>query len=458
MGGIIGIQNHTNAAELTQVGLFSVQHRGQESCGIAVYDKNTNTFNFHRSSGLVMSGFPSGVLDKLQGQYAIGHVRYPTSGIKYGLQDAQPFVYKTVIGEVAIALSGNLINTEKLIKKVKDKGSLFQHSSGTELIIHMLAQEKGSLEICLKKTLPQLYGGFAAVLLAGDRLAAFRDPHGIRPLVLGKMGDTYIVASETSAIEVMGGEYIRDIKPAELLIIRNNKLVSSFYIKPKETRNCVFEQVYLSRPDSVIREHSVSDARAEMGKRLAQQMKNIKADIVMPIPDSGFFAALGFAKEAGLPFEMGLVRNHYMGRSFLKSSEKIREKAVRLKLLPVDDIIKGKDIVLVDDSLVRGTTAKKIVKLLRERGARKIHLALTSRPIIAPCFYGINTPSRKELIACTHTHKQILKEINADSVTFLTRKNVMEACGGKTGAKDYCDSCFTGKYITKISKETLAKR
>jgi amidophosphoribosyltransferase len=457
MGGVIGISNNENAANLTQVGLFSVQHRGQESCGIVSYDDKTKLFNLQKSNGLVIS-FPAERLEKLKGYYAIGHVRYPTSGHKFGLQDAQPFTFNTALGDVAIALSGNIINKEPLIGQMREKGAILQHSSETELIIHILAQQKKPLEQSLLKTLPQIQGGFAAVMLVGPKLIAFRDPHGIRPLVLGKTGKTYIVSSETSAIEVMGGEYIRDIKPAELLIIEKGKLKSMFYTKPGKLQNCIFEQVYLSRPDAVIRGHSVANARMEMGKSLARQMKDIKADMVIPVPDSGFFAALGFAKESKLPFDMGLVRNHYMGRSFIKSAQSIREMVVKLKLLPILDIVEGKSIVLVDDSLVRGTTSKKLIKMLRDHGARKVHFAVTSPPIISPCFYGINTPSKKELIARTHTREQIKEELGADSVTFITIDNAAKACGGNDGPRGYCDSCFTGKYIYKISRKTMESR
>jgi amidophosphoribosyltransferase len=254
----------------------------------------------------------------------------------------------------------------------------------------------------------------------------------------------------------MGATYVRDVKPAEMLVIENGKLKSSFYAKPGKMQNCIFEQVYLSRPDSIIRGQSVANARMEMGKCLARQMKDIKADIVMPVPDSGIFAAMGFAEQAKIPFEIGLVRNHYLGRSFIKSAQSVRETAVKLKLLPIDDIINGKDIVLVDDSLVRGTTSRRLIKILREHGARKVHFAVTSPPIIAPCFYGINTPSGKELIACTHTHEQLKKALGANSVSFITKQNAARACGGAQGPRGYCESCFTGKYIYKISKKTMA--
>jgi len=458
MGGIIAISGNPKAAMLAQVGLFSLQHRGQESCGIASYDAKAEVFTLHRSGGLVISGFSDENLSKLKGDCAIGHVRYPTSGIKFGLHDAQPFVFDTALGDIAIALSGNIINAGPLLNQMRKNGAILQHSSETELIIHLIAQEKKPLEIALKKVLPRIEGGFGAVILSKGKLIAFRDKHGIRPLVLGKLNGGYIISSETSAIEVMGGQYVREIKPAEMLVIEKGKLKSFLYAKPGKLQNCIFEQVYLSRPDAWIRGQSVANARMEMGKRLARQMKNVKADIVMPVPDSGIFAAMGFAKEAKLPFEMGLVRNHYLGRSFIKSAQHIREMVVKLKLLPIADIVKGKNIILVDDSLVRGTTSKKLIRILRGHGANKVHFAVTSPPIIAPCFYGINTPSKKELIACTHTHEQIKKEIGADSMTFITVQNAAQACGGKQGPHGYCDSCFTGKYIYKISKETMDKR
>ena len=458
MGGVIGIAGSKDAAALVQIGLFSVQHRGQESCGIASYDTKDEAFSIRRGNGLVISSFTEETLAKLKGDHAIGHVRYPTTGSKYGLRDAQPFIFDTALGDIAIALSGNIINGPALLKQMHKHGAILQHSAETELIVHLIAQQKKPLVAALKKILPQIEGGFGAVILSKGKLIAFRDKHGIRPLVLGKVGGAYIIASETSAIEVMGGKYLRDIKPAEMLVIEKGKLSGTLYTKPGKLQNCIFEQVYLSRPDAVIRGHSVARARMEMGRLLARQMKHIKADIVMPVPDSGVFAAMGFAKESKLPFEMGLVRNHYLGRSFIKSAQGIREMVVKLKLLPVGDIVKNKNIVLVDDSLVRGTTSKKLTKILRAYGANKIHFAVTSPPIIAPCFYGINTPSKKELIACTHSREQIKKEIGVDSMTFITIRNAAKACGGKQGPGGYCESCFTGKYIYKISKEIMDKR
>ncbi|WP_424244062.1 amidophosphoribosyltransferase [Elusimicrobium posterum] len=458
MGGVIAIAGNEGSAQLVQVGLFSLQHRGQESCGITVYDKDSAFFNYHTGSGLVMSNFKPAILEQLKGSNAIGHVRYPTSGSKVGLEDAQPFMYKCVHGLVSIALSGNLINTESIKDKLAKKGSIFQHSSDTELIVHLLASQKMPLENALKKTLSQIEGGYAAVMLFNDKVIAFRDPLGIRPLVLGKVGNSFVVSSETPAIEVMGGKYIRDIEPAELLIIDGDKLKTSFFTKPKKEHNCIFEQVYLSRPDALMRGKAVAQARMDMGRALARQMKGVKADIVMPVPDSGMFAALGFSKESGLPFEIGLVRNHYMGRSFIKSTQILREMVAKLKLFPIENIVKNKDIILVDDSIVRGTTARQMINVLREHGARKIHFAVTSPPIVAPCFYGINTPSKEELISCTHTHKQIVKAIDVDSLTFITQENAVIACGGIGGPEGFCDSCFTDKYPTKISKATMEAR
>ncbi|MDR0646168.1 MAG: amidophosphoribosyltransferase [Elusimicrobiota bacterium] len=454
MGGIIGIKNHRNAAAFAQIGLFSLQHRGQESCGIASYDTKNRLFTLHRGSGLVMSAFSAEILATLKGDSAIGHVRHPTSGVKSGIYDAQPFTFNTSLGEIAIALSGNIINTKSILAQMRKKGAILQHSSETEFIIHLIAHENKPLEAALKKTLPQIEGGFAAVMISGGKLIAFRDPHGIRPLVLGKIEGAYIVASETSAMEALGGEYIRDIKPAEVIIVENGKIKSFFYTKAGKLQNCIFEQIYMSRPDSVIRAQSVADSRMEMGRRLAGQMQNIKADFVMPVPDSGVFAAMGFAQKANLPFEMGLIRNHYMGRALIKNAQTVRETSVKLKLLPINDIIEDKKIILIDDSIVRGTTSKKIIKLLRANGAKKVHFACTCPPIISPCFYGINMHTKQELIAANYAREQIRKEIGANSVTFLTVKNAREACGGKTGAQGFCFSCLSGKYIYKISKET----
>ncbi|MDR0291268.1 MAG: amidophosphoribosyltransferase [Elusimicrobium sp.] len=458
MGGVIGIEGRKDAAGLVHVGLLTLQHRGQESCGIAVKEKGKDVFNYFTVNGLVLGKFTGDVLEKLKGENAVGHVRYPTSGSKSGILDAQPFIFKSAHGNIAIALSGNIINTTEVRDKLAKEGAIFQHSSETELIVHLIAREKLPIENALKKALAKIEGGYAAVMLFKNKLIGFRDPRGLRPLVLGKLGKSFVLASESPAVEVLGGHYIRDVKPGELIVVENGKLKSTFYAKPAARQNCIFETVYISRPDTLIRGMSVAQARMAMGAKLALQMKGIKADIVMPVPDSGFFAALGFSKASGIPFEMGFVRNHYMGRSFLRTTQHMREIVAKLKLFPISDIIKGKDIILVDDSIVRGTQSKKIINTLREYGARKIHFAVTSPEIIAPCFYGVNTPSKKELIAATHTHDEIVKEIGVDSLTFITIDNAAEACGGNEGAKGFCSACFTGKYPTKISKSTLEAR
>ena len=460
MGGVIGIAGRKDAARLAHVGMLTLQHRGQESCGMAVEEKGKADFNCFTASGLVLGRFTEDVLAKLKGENAIGHTRYPTSGHKSGVLDAQPFLFKGAHGNIAIALSGNIINTKELRDKLAAQGAIFQHSSETELIVHLLAREKLPIENALKKALSKIEGGYAAVMLFQDKLIGFRDPHGLRPLALGQLGKSYILASESAAIEVLGGKYLRDVKPGELIVIEKGKLKSSYFAKPAPQNNCIFETVYISRPDTLIRGRSVAQARMDMGAKLYEQMKakGFKADIVMPVPDSGFFAALGFAKASGIPFEMGFVRNHYMGRSFLKTTQSMREIVAQLKLFPIGGIIKGKDIVLVDDSIVRGTQSKKIISTLRKYGARKIHIAVTSPEIISPCFYGVNTPSKQELIAATHTHDQIVKDIGVDSATFITIKNAAEACGGNEGAKGFCSSCFTGKYPTKITKSTWEAR
>ncbi|ACC98073.1 Amidophosphoribosyltransferase [Elusimicrobium minutum Pei191] len=458
MGGIIGLQGTQDAAQMIHVGLLTLQHRGQESSGIAVEKEDGDFFNYHMSDGLVMGKYTPAILETLKGTSAIGHVRYPTTGIKSGLTDAQPFLFKCAHGSIAIALSGNIVNTEALRAKLAKEGSIFQHSSETELIVHLIAREKLPIENALKKALNKIEGGYGGIMLFKGKLIAFRDPYGIRPLVLGKIGKNFMVASETSAIEVLGGKYIRDVEPAEILVIEKGKLSSGFFTQPKKENNCIFEQVYFSRPDSIVRGFSVAEARMSMGRKLAQQMKDIKADIVMPVPDSGFFAALGFAKESGIPFEMGLVRNHYMGRSFIKSTQHMREVVAKLKLFPIGGIVKGKNIILIDDSIVRGTTAKKMINMLKEHGVKNIHFAVTSPPIIAPCFYGINTPSKSELIYCNMSHEQIVKEIGVTSLHLITIKNAADACGGISGCQGFCSACFTDKYPTKISKSTREAR
>ncbi|WP_428898125.1 amidophosphoribosyltransferase [Parelusimicrobium proximum] len=458
MGGVVGIENYKDAAGVVLIGLVSLQHRGQESSGITVWEKDKPFFNFYKHSGLVSGVYTTEVMNKLSGTTAIGQVRYPTHGQKTGSDDTQPFMFTCAHGNVAIALSGNIINTENIRKRLAADGAIFQHSADTELIVHLFAGEKLPLERALSNALKQIEGGYGGIMLYEGKLIAFRDPHGFRPLVLGKLGSSYMVASETPAIEVMGGKYIRDINPGELLIIEKGKLKSTLFTTPAKEQNCIFEQVYLSRPDSTVRGKSVAAARMAMGRKLAQQMKGVKADFVMPVPDSGFFAALGFSKESGLDFQTGFVRNHYMGRSFIKTTQPLREHTAKLKLFPIKDVVKGKNIVLVDDSIVRGTTAKKMIKTLREAGAKKIHFAVTSPPIVAPCFYGINTPSKKELIACNVEIDKIAKEIGVDSMTFITSPNSVDACKGTGSDKTFCSACFTDKYPTKISKTTRDAR
>ncbi|MBT5987861.1 MAG: amidophosphoribosyltransferase [Elusimicrobiaceae bacterium] len=455
MCGIIGVENNKDSSALAYLGLFSLQHRGQESAGIVAYEKGK--INYYRRMGMVQNVFTGDTLNKLHGNTAIGHVRYSTAG-KSHEQNAQPFFFKCKKGMVSIAHNGNLTNAKELRKNLEKEGAIFQHSSDTEVIVHLIAREKGSFEKAIEKSLKKVEGAYSLLIVYENKLIAVRDPYGFRPLVLGKKnGKTYMIASETPAIEGMGGKYLRDIKPGEMVVVEKGKLKSHQLEQPKkDLKLCVFEQVYFSRPDSIVLGRSVQQARLSMGKYLAEQMKNVKADMVAPVPDSGMFATLGFAQASGIDFQMALVRNHYVGRSFIKPTQKLREEAVKMKLFPVSGTVKGKDIILIDDSIVRGTTSKKLVKILKEAGARKVHMAISSPPIISPCFYGIDTPNRQELIAGHKTIEEIKKYIGVDSLTYLTKENLIKAAG-ENKYTGFCSACFTGKYPTKIDKKYLGK-
>ncbi|MDR2811857.1 MAG: amidophosphoribosyltransferase [Endomicrobium sp.] len=454
MCGIIGVENNENAAVLASVGLITLQHRGEESAGITISGKEKmKTF---RSMGLVSTLFNEDILlNKLSGTAAIGHVRYTTSA-KSSLINAQPFQINCIHGNVAVAHNGNITNFPKIREMLLKKGAIFSHTSDTEILLHLIAMSKGNLADVVSKSLHQLEGAFSLVILKDKTLIGIRDENGFRPLVLGKKDGSYIISSETCAIEVIGGTYIRDIMPGEIVVIENGQIKKSFfYKKPKQQHTCIFEQVYFSRPDSIMFGKTVKEARVKMGEFLAKQMKGIKADIVMPVPDTGYYAALGFARTSNILFENGFVRNHYVGRSFIKPSQNLRDVTTKLKLRPIKEVVNGKSIVLIDDSIVRGTTSKRLLGVLKEVGAKKIHFVLSCPPIIGSCYYGIDTPTKSHLIAANNSVEKMRKCLGADTLTFLSLENLVKACSFSAEKEQvFCTACFTGRYPTKISKST----
>ncbi|MDR0401502.1 MAG: amidophosphoribosyltransferase [Endomicrobium sp.] len=455
MCGIIGIENNDNAFILSLAGLVALQHRGEESVGVTLSGKNgMETFRY---MGLVSKIFNDEcLLKKSQATAAIGHVRYTTSS-KSSLANAQPFQMSCIHGDISVAHNGNITNFYKIKKILLKKGAIFNHTSDTEILLHLIAMSNGNLEDIIAHSANKLDGAFSFVILKGKTLIGVRDMNGFRPLVLGKLGHSYILSSETTAIEVMGGKYIRDIKPGEIIIIENGKIKKSFIYRHgcKKQNTCIFEQVYFSRPDSIMFKHTVKEARIKMGEYLALQMSCIKADIVMPVPDTGYYAAIGFSKVSNIFFENGLVRNYYVGRSFIKPIQNLRDLIAKFKLRPIKDVINNKEIILIDDSMVRGTTSKILVDILKSAGAKKIHFALSCPPIINSCYYGIDTPNKNKLIAANNSIKNIKKYLNINSLTFLTLENLIKACSfdykkNIWNDNDFCTACFTGKYPTKI--------
>lgn len=454
MCGIFAIENNVDSATLAFAGLITLQHRGEESAGITA-NGDGNTYNTHKAMGLVSQIFKEKVLNNLSGKVAIGHVRYSTHS-ESSLLNAQPFVYNCIHGNIAVAHNGNITNFEKIKNRLAKSGSIFNHTSDTEIVAHLIAENTGKTTgQIIKKSVQSLEGAFSLVFIHGNQLIGVRDSFGFRPLALGKKDNSYILASETSAIDAIGGKFIRDIKPGEIIVIENGKITESLqFTKKVKEKLCIFEQVYFSRPDSILCGRNIKDARVDMGRYLAQQMKHIKADVVVPVPDTGLFSAQGFSQYSGIDLQIGFIRNHYVGRSFIKPSQKMREITAKLKLFPIKDVINGKRIVLIDDSLVRGTTAQKIVSTLRNAGAKEIHLALSSPAVISPCFYGIDTPIKSKLIAAVKSVEEIKEFLNVDSLTFLDINNMKKACGnGKPN--NFCCACFDGKYPSKIDKNKL---
>lgn len=445
MCGIFGIFDHKDAANLTYLGLHALQHRGQESAGISCTDGET--MRTHREMGLVSDIFNAQVLSGLPGRSAIGHVRYSTSGSS-NIDNAQPLMVEYARGHLAMAHNGNLTNAMIVKNELQNYGSIFQSSSDTEVIIHLIAlSHEGSTVERLISSMRRVEGSYSIVTLTNNELIALRDPLGFRPLSLGKLKNSYVVSSETCAFDLIGAKYIREIDPGEVLLINNDGLTSIKPFKEAPSRHCIFEFIYFARPDSYMFGKTVYSVRKALGRQLARETA-VKADMVIPIPDSGISAALGYSQETGVPFELGLIRNHYVGRTFIEPRESIRHFGVKLKLNALRDIVKGKRIVVVDDSIVRATTGRKIIKMLRQYGAKEVHFRVSSPPTTHPCFYGIDTPSRSQLIASSHTVEEISKYLGSDSLQYLTVESMQKALG--QGEYTYCDACFSGSYPSRF--------
>ncbi len=445
--GIAGVFGHPEAANLVYLCLYALQHRGQESAGIASTDGRE--IYIKKEMGLVAEIFNEEKLSQLRGFAAIGHNRYSTTG-ESTLKNAQPLVVNFKYGSLAIAHNGNLVNSHIIRNELEKTGSIFQSTMDTEVIVHLIARSKYSnFRDSLNDALNKIKGAFSIVMLKENELIGIRDPWGIRPLALGRLKNAYVIASETCAFDLIGAEYVRDIKPGEVISINEKGVESWFPFEKQQLKHCIFEYIYFSRPDSIVFGKEVYGIRFNFGRQLARE-SNTEADIVIPVPDSGIVAALGFSRESGIPFELGLIRNHYVGRTFIEPSESIRHFGVKIKLNPVKELIKGKRVIVIDDSIVRGTTSRKIIKMIRAAGAKEVHMKISSPPITHPCFYGIDTPTRRELIASSHTVEEIRKYTTADSIQYLSLEGMIKATGYSLEEHPFCLACFTGKYPLKF--------
>jgi amidophosphoribosyltransferase len=448
--GVFGVFGHPEAANMTYLGLYALQHRGQESAGIVA--STGSDLNQYKAMGEVEEIFQTGVLAQLKGSSAIGHTRYSTAGDK-ALLNAQPILIDCNKGKIALGHNGNLTNALEHRRKLEHRGSIFQTNSDTEVILHLIARSQArNFSAALGDALNQVEGAYSLLVLTAEELYAVRDPRGFRPLALGKIPtmdgtEAWAVASETCAFDLMNAEYMRDVEPGEMLRISRSGIESIRFSAPKPRQFCIFEHVYFSRPDSTVFGRSVNESRERLGRLLAKEHP-VEADMIVPIPDSGVPAAIGFSLESGIPFRMGLIRNHYIGRTFIEPSQAIRNFGVKLKLNPVRNLVAGKRVVLVDDSIVRGTTSRKLVRLMRDAGAKEVHMRISCPPTISPCYYGVDTPTKQELIASSNTPEQICKYLGADSLGYLSLAGLRLAVNDTDG--EFCTSCYTGVYPTDL--------
>ena len=449
--GIFGIYGHDDAASLAYLGLYALQHRGQESAGIAT--ANDGKLTLRRAMGYVGDAFNDRMLSELPGRSAIGHVRYSTFGDSR-IVNAQPILIDCAHGQIALCHNGNLVNAGELREQLVREGSIFQTNSDTEVILHLYAKSVAkTVEDAIVESVSQVSGAFSLVMLTPESLIAVRDPHGFRPLALGRIGDTYVVCSDTCAMDLIGAEYVREVEPGEVLVIGPSGLRSYMPFAPTPSAHCIFEHVYFARPDSYVFGKSVNEVRTNLGRLLANE-SGVEADAVVPIPDSGLCAALGYAESSGVPLKMGLIRNHYVGRTFIQPHQSVRGLKVKVKLNTVKSILEGKRVVLVDDSIVRGTTSKKIVAMIKAAGAREVHMRISCPPTVSPCYYGIDTPHRDELIAAKHSVEEIRDYMGADTLAYLSMDGLQQAVGDSH--PNYCTACYTKNYPVEPPHDTEA--
>ena len=451
--GVMAVYNHPDAARMTYWGLYSLQHRGQESAGIASADGSQ--VNDIKGMGLVSEIFTDDVLARLPGYMAIGHTRYSTTGDS-ALLNAQPISVESTKGLIAIAHNGNLVNLGTARERLERDGALFQTTSDSEIIIQLIAHSRQTTLVdCIADSLSQVEGAFSIVMMTRNRIFAARDPHGFRPLSMGRIAgvdgapDTFVFASETCAFDLLHAKYEREVKPGELVMVSEDGVTSRYFDTTTRQASCIFEHVYFARPDSKIFGRWVQRSREEMGKTLARE-SSVPADLIVPVPDSGVTAAIGYAAESGIPFNLGLIRNHYVGRTFIQPEQRVRDFGVRMKLNPVRSLLEGKRVILIDDSIIRGTTSRKIVRMVRAAGATEVHLRISCPPTISPCFYGVDTPSKKDLIAANKTVREICDFIEADSLAYLSMEGLLHSCTvGDAEPNHFCTACYTGNYPTQ---------
>ena len=451
--GVVAIYGHPEASKLAYLSLYALQHRGQESAGIAA--SNGERVELHKGMGLVSDLFTADVLARLSGSLAIGHTRYSTTGDS-ALLNAQPILVECNKGKIALAHNGNITNAHDVHAQLEQQGSIFQTTSDTEVVVHLIARSREqTLADSIADSLRRIEGAFSLVMLTPDRIFAARDPRGFRPLVMGRISgqaahtaDSIVFASETCAFDLIGATYEREVKPGELVIVGPEGVHSRFYSSQQPQSSCIFEHVYFSRPDSIVFGRAVQQTRDAMGRQLALESP-VDADIVVPVPDSGMTAAMGFAQQSGIPIQIGLIRNHYVGRTFIEPEQRVRDFGVKLKLNPVRHVLEGKRVVLIDDSIVRGTTSKKIVRMVRDAGAKEVHMRISCPPTISPCFYGVDTPSKNQLIAANKSVEEIREYIKADSLAYLSLEGLRKAAG-EDEEPFYCTACYTGKYPTRL--------
>ncbi len=443
--GVFGIFNCPEAANQTYLGLYAQQHRGQESAGIVSTDGHT--FNSHRGMGLVADVFQKSDIERLTGSSAIGHVRYSTSG-ESGLRNCQPFTFEYVHGGIAMCHNGNIVNAPEVRRELEKEGAVFQSTSDTEVLMHLVSRSQGErMRDRVAEAVRRLQGGYSLLVLVEDRMVGVRDRNGLRPLVLGKLNQAWVLASETCAFDLIGAEFVRDVKPGEMVIIEGDKLETMMPFDSVSPRFCVFEYVYFARPDSTLEGVNVYNARYQIGVELGKESA-VDADLVIPVPDSGVPPAMGYAEATGVPFQLGLIRNHYIGRTFIEPQQSIRNFGVRLKLNPNRDMIQGKRVVLVDDSIVRGTTSRKIVEMVRAAGAKEVHMRISSPPTKHSCYYGVDTPNATDLMANQMSLDEMCTAIKADSLAFVSFDGMYRAVGKPQ--EQHCDACFSGEYPVSV--------